>query len=242
MRRISLLFLVALFAAIPAFATPTCASGTLASYEALGAGGCTIGGDTVYDVTSLPGTFGNTELASSAVSIAVAGSSTAPELIISVTEGASGSTSLETMFTYDITGAQFNGISTVLSDSEEAGNGAVTNIVNFCEGGSFGPDGVDGCTQPNGGLLTLDSIQNSDSSTFGAVGSLNVTNDFVIDAGGDGDADGGTVTNSFTAAPAVTAATPEPGSAELLGLGLALVGAVRGLRARMGHRGLGWVR
>ena len=85
----------------------------------------------------------------------------------------------------------------------------------------------------NGGLLTLDGVQNTDMSTFAKVSIVNVTNDFTIDPGTSGTASGGTFTNTF-------AAVPEPFTSALAGLGLALVGAVKVCasgRSKKAHKG-----
>ena len=221
-----LLLAVVAFSGSHMAAAATCGATSLAAYVALGSSGCTIGGDTLYNFQILAGS-GVTELAGGSVTITPSGSIYAPSIAISINQSATAFNAIETMFTYDISGPLYTGISTVLSGSSESTvNDGVTGLVNFCEGGSFGPDGVDGCTKPNGGLTTVDGVQNTDMSTFGAVPFLNVTDDFQLDSGG-GTASGGTLTNSFTA-------VPEPVSTALVGLGLALAGAlkVRSIRAK----------
>jgi hypothetical protein len=221
-----LLLAVVAFSGSQIAGAATCGATTLAAYVALGSSGCTIGGDTLYNFQILAGS-GVTELAGSSVTITPSGSGLAPSIAISINQSATAFNAIETMFTYDIAGPLYTGISTVLSGSSESTvNDGVTGLVNFCEGGSFGPDGVDGCTKPNGGLTTVDGVQNTDMSKFGGVTFLNVTDDFQLDSGG-GTASGGTLTNSFTA-------VPEPLSTALVGLGLALAGAlkVRSTRAK----------
>jgi hypothetical protein len=205
-----------------------CGAGSLASYVALSSGGCTIGSDKLYNFQILSGISGGTAIAPGSVNLNPTGGSLNPLLTISTTQSASAGVPLEAIFTYDISGALFTGISAVLSGTSETGDGGVTGIVNFCEGGSFGSDGVSGCGFANGALLTLDGgVQPSDNSQFAGVSFLNVTDDFTIDPGVIGTATGGTLTNSFTA-------VPEPVSFTLTGLGLALAGAlkVRSSRAK----------
>jgi hypothetical protein len=162
----------------------------------------------------LTGQTGATELATSAVTIAPTGGLYSPSFTFTTSQTASAGGLLESIFTYDLSGASLVGASTTLSGSSETVDGGVTEIENYCAGGAFGPDGVDGCTGTAGSLLTLDGIQNSASSTLGPVSLLNVTNDFTISGGTAGSASGGVFTNSF-------AAVPEPASILFTGLGLA---------------------
>jgi len=198
----------------------SCSSGSLATYLALGSSGCTIGGNTLSNFTILTGLSGGTPIAPSSVTLNPMGSTFAPGLTISTSQSASAGVPLEAIFTYDISGPLYNSISAMLSGSSETVDGAVTGIVNFCEGGMFGPDGVSGCASANGSLLTLDGTQNMDSAAFSKISTLAVTDDLTIDPGTAGTASGGTLTNSFTA-------VPEPLTSTLAFFGLALVGALK---------------
>jgi hypothetical protein len=199
-----------------------CGPATLAVYDA-GGFSCTIGGDTLSNFQLLPGTFGNTELSAASVTITPNASTYFPSISISVNQTAAANASLETMFTYDISGSLFTGIAAGLSGASETAAGGVSAIVNFCEGGNFGPDGVDGCTKPNDGFGLVDGALNSQMEGFSKVSFVSVTDDFEI----DGPASAGTVTNSFTA-------VPEPMSTALAGFGLTLLGVlkVRSTRAK----------
>lgn len=221
MRRV-LLLVAGAVAASQLGVAASCSSGSLASYIALGSGGCTIGGDTLSNFKLLTGSSGATPIVASSVTLNPSGGTYNPALMISTSQTAT-TNSLETIFTYSITGTSFTGISAVLGNSSETGAGGVTGLVNFCEGSSFGPDGLSGCGGSSGGLTTVDGFQNTDSATFVKIPFLNVTNDLEI----NGPATGGTLTNSFTA-------VPEPISTALTGFGLLFVGAmkVRRLRAK----------
>lgn len=222
-------FGVAVLTAAQVCSAATCASGTLASYEALGSAGCTIGGDTLSNFTTLSGTTGAMELSTGAVSINPSGGTADPSLAFTTTQTANANALLETIFTYTVSGQVYSGAATSLSNSSETNDGAVSNVENFCAGGSFGPDGVSGCSGSAGSLLTLDVIQNSDASGTALSSFLSVTDDFTLDGGLSGSATGGTFTNSFTA-------TPEPASLALGMLGLALVAGGSRRKAHFSER------
>lgn len=223
-KQISLLAFAALSVARLEAAT-SCVGGTLTAYVALGAGGCTIGNNTLYDFAILPnGTAGATEI-SGAANLTPSGGNYNPSLGISVSQTAKDPTVLEVFFTYDISGAGYTNTSATLNGSKLTGSfAAVTGVENYCEGGSFGSDGLDGCPAANGALVTLAGFQNSDSAGFSKVPFLSVTDDFTIDGTG-GTASGGTFTNNF-------AAVPEPVSISLTGVGLIFAGLWGGARRR----------
>jgi hypothetical protein len=199
------------------YANP-CVAGSLASYISLGATGCTIGTNVVSSfVDYSSGTFGATELPPSAVSIQPSGGTANPMLAFTVNEQTP--PFLETFFTYQISGNPYTQSQIGLSNSSETVDGAVTDIQNICEGGVFGPDGVDGCPGTSDSLLTLDGVQNTDSATLLAPSFLDVTDDFTLDPGTAGSASGGVFTDQFTASTTV----PEPRMTILLGaIGFAL--------------------
>jgi hypothetical protein len=199
----------------------SCLGGSLTTYIGLGAGGCTIGNNTLSNFKLVsPGTAFATEFLPSQVTLTPSGGNYNPSLTISVNQTATAPALLEAFFTYVISGAGYIGTSATLSGSSETVDGAVTGIENYCEGGVFGSDGVDGCPTAFGALVTLDGFQNSDSAGFSTVASINVTDDFTIDGGTAGTASGGTFKNNF-------AAVPEPASYALLGFGLMFAAAFR---------------
>ena len=215
----------ALFSVAQLCSASTCTSGTLASYLSLGSSGCTIGGETLYNFSILSGQTGATELSAASISITPSGGVYTPALTFTTSQTASTNALLESFFTYDLKGASLVSSAITLSGSSETGDGGVTEIENFCAGGTFDSTGVGGCTGTAGSLLTLDGAQNADSSVLGPVRFLNVTDDFTLSGGTIGSAAGGTFTNSF-------GAVPEPASILFAGLGLALA-AGKGLRGKM---------
>lgn len=219
MKRILFLGTV-LFAATQLSSAATCTSGTLASYLALGSGGCTIGNDVLSNFQTLSGQTGATEIATNGVVVTPGGGTSTPSLTFSTIQSVSTGGLVESIFTYQISGPTFTSASLALSGSSETVDGAVTDIENFCAGGTFGPDGVDGCTGTAGSLLTLDGIQNSNSSPLSPASLVSVTNDFTVDGGTAGSAAGGTFADSFTA-------TPEPASLFMAALGILTATTVR---------------
>lgn len=203
-----------------ASAAPVCIDGSLASYEALGASGCTIGANTLASFMGLTGTTGATEIDPTLVMIDPDGGTGNPSLTFMVNKSASAGTVFETIFDYVISGPAYTAESITLSGSSETVDGAVTDVQNNCAGGFFGPDGVDGCTGTAGSLLTLDGVQNMDQTSFASPTSIAVTDDFTVDGGTAGTASGGTFVDQFSA----TTGTPEPGTWLLTAAGLAFAG------------------
>jgi hypothetical protein len=187
----------------------SCGVGTLASYEALGSGGCTIGSNLLSSFATVPGTAGATELSPLSVSITPSGGSGNPQLLVSVDTSATANELFETIFTYKISGNSYLQSMITLANSSETVDGAVTDIQNLCEGGSFGPDGVTGCPGTSDALVTLDGIQNTDMTALGSPTLLSVTDDFTVDGGTAGTAAGGTFTDQFLAQTAPST-VPEP--------------------------------
>jgi hypothetical protein len=216
----------ALFALAQLGSATTCTSGTLANYLALGSAGCTIGGDTFSGFQTLSGQTGATPIAVGSVMITPGGTSAAPELTFTTTTSAVANSLFESIFNYKISGINYTSSALSLRGASETVDGAVTDIENFCAGGSFGAGGVSGCTGTAGSLLTLDGIQNSDISSLGPISFVSITDDYTVDGGTAGSASGGIFTNTFAA----VTATPEPGSILLAGLGFALAASIRVFR------------
>lgn len=192
-----------------------CTSGTLASYIALGAGGCTIGGNMFYDFQTLSGIAFATPISTQSVTVNPLGGAVDPGISVSTQMAASNGKLLEALFTYRISGNSFISDSITLASSSETADGAVTDIQNYCAGGTFGPNGVSGCSGVAGSLLALDGVTNQAAASLPRSGFLSITDDFTLDAGLAGSASGGSITDRFTA-------VPEPFSFVLTALGIVL--------------------
>jgi hypothetical protein len=201
-----------------------CVAGSLASYEALGATGCTIGTNLVSAFTTLPGTTGGTELNPTDISVSTSGGTASPQLVFTVSE--SPSSLVEALFTYKISGNSYSQSEIDLTNSSETGDGAVTDVQNLCVDGTFGPDGVTGCNgSSDPAQLTIDGALNSSQTPLAALSFLSVTDDFTIDPGTFGSASGGIFTDTFTAGTTTGTTVPEPQPAVFFGV-LALALAV----------------
>jgi hypothetical protein len=202
-----------------------CVAGSLASYEALGATGCTIGANLVSSFTTLSGTTGGTELDPADISVSTSGGTASPQLVFTISQ--SPSSLLEALFTYKISGNPYAQSEIDLSNSSETGDGAVTDVQNLCVDGTFGPDGVTGCNgSADPAQVTIDGALNSSQTPLTALSFLSVTDDFTIDPGTFGTASAGTFSDTFTAG--ATSTVPEPKSTVFFGvLALALAVAMK---------------
>jgi PEP-CTERM motif len=211
-------------------ATPICMTGSLATYESLGAGGCTIGANTLASFITLTGSSGGTAISPGLITITPLGGTTNPGLMIQISQTANTNQTLEAIFDYMISGTAYTADTLTLSGSSETGNGGVSDVQNLCAGGAFGPDGVHGCRNLTDTLITIDGFQNMDHASWASPQLLSVTDDIVVDSGGVGTASAGTFVDQFTA----TAGVPEPGTYLLFGVGIAVV-ALRLRERRIAH-------
>jgi hypothetical protein len=195
--------------------------GTLASYIALGASGCTIRTSTLSDFHILSGQAFASPIDPGKVSITPLAGVPDPEFKAAFSATAGAGMLAEAIFTYRISGNLYSGSSINLAGSVVTNDGTVTDVQNVCAGGSFGPDGLSNCT---GTSETLTVVSNGkDQATFPSAAFLNVTDDFTLDGGMAGSASGGSITDRFTA-------VPEPLTFLITALGLALALAWKPLK------------
>ncbi|MBV8073259.1 MAG: PEP-CTERM sorting domain-containing protein [Acidobacteriaceae bacterium] len=220
MRKFSMLAAALICVSRFSFATSACSDASLSHYIGLGAGGCTIGTNTLSDFAALSSITGATPIPAGSILLSPFGSSTDPGLRVTVSVSVSAGALLQSLFTYRIAGGFYGHSAIALTGSSQTGDGAVTGIENFCAGGTFGPDGVSGCTTASGSLLTLNGTQNADSAFFGAAHFLSVTDDLTADGGLAGTASAGTLSNQFST-------VPEPSTILLLAVGFLSAGVIR---------------
>jgi hypothetical protein len=197
-------------------AAATCTAGSLASYIALGSVGCTVGSNTLTNFAVDSGLNNGTAISPSAINITPLGGNLDPGINTTVSQSAQAKI-FEAIFTYQISGNQYQSETYTLSGSSETGGGVVTGLQNNCAGGVFDASGVSGCTGTSNTLLTLDGIQNQDFVTFALPTFLTITDDLTID-GSVGTASAGTLVDRFSATG--SAAVPEPASFSLIAVAL----------------------
>src|SRR2546423_14355402 len=82
----------------------SCFNGSLASYIALGASGCTIGSNTLFGFQTVSGIAGATAIATPALAITPFGATTSFGFTAATTQTAGANSLLESIFTYRISG------------------------------------------------------------------------------------------------------------------------------------------
>jgi hypothetical protein len=195
----------------------SCISATLASYISLGTTGCTVGTNTLagFDISDET-TAGATEIDPGKIFISTSGGTLHPTLAATVNGTASAGMLLEALFTYQISGNLYTAENISLSRSSEHGDGAVSDIQNYCSGGSFSGETFDICSGTAGSLLTLDGFQNTDSTSSLGQSLISIVDDLTIDGGLTGSASGGKIVDAFSA-------VPEPASLFVVGVVLVFV-------------------
>jgi len=219
-----------------AWATP-CIPGSLASYVALGSGGCNIGSAQFFDFRDLPLQGGAAALpdSSTLVNPVDAGH---PGVRVDVNGQAGADTPLERVIGDSLSGPGFGGNDVSLTGSDVTFDGAVTVIEHRCLGAAFGPGQF--CSGINDSPVAFDlgflGQSLLDSSTFASATLLGVIVDITVDGGTFGDASLRSATTQFTPA-AAPVAVPEPATLTLLALGLGAGIARRRARRRDGRKG-----
>jgi hypothetical protein len=197
-----------------AFAAP-CLPGSLASYVALGATGCTVGGATFFNFSSLPLQGGAVSIPDSATLVNPVSDPVRPGFRFDVNTDADAGEFFQRVIGYAVSGASLSGNQLSLAASSVFPDGAVTVVERKCLDGLFAL-GNSGCTGAELSLVAFDlgfDASLLESMSFPRTTLLGVVVDIAVDGGIDGSASLRSATTQFTA-------VPEPGTLTLLGLGL----------------------
>ena len=102
------------------------------------------------------------------------------------------------LINYTITGSNYTSDAVTLSNTTSSGNGAVTDIQNFCRNGDFQPPTfVSSCPGGEGPGSPLVLIGNATANATLTATSLGITHNLVIDGGSTGTASGVVIVDEF---------------------------------------------
>ena len=193
-----------------------CSPGTLQSYIALGAAGCTAGPDQFSSFQTLTG-FSPNVISPNAVTVTPLISGANVSLAFSTNLSAATNSTTELFFNYLLKGNVIGSMIT-LANTSATGDGVATYIQNLCNGGTFGSDGISGCTGTAYQLAVTNN--DTDQAAFAPASAISVTDDFTLDGGQMGSATGGTFTDRFSNSSGPGTATPEPNTIIVSGVGM----------------------
>jgi uncharacterized protein (TIGR03437 family) len=175
---------------------------------ALGAGGCTIGSNVLANFTQASSLNGTTNIPPAGLNIFPAGGSSNPGIIVTGTIAAASGQVFSTLLNYTITGGPYTSDTITLSNTTATGNGAVTDIQNFCVNGNFqAPTYVAQCAAGQSGS-PLFVLGNGEATATLSATSLGITHNLVIDSGITGTASGAVIVDQFGTTGGTTGSTP----------------------------------
>jgi hypothetical protein len=225
MKRTCLVTLMCWLLPTAAFATP-CLPGPLASYVALGGGGCSIGTALFFDFVDLPLQGGAAHIADSSAFVNPV-SAGGPGVRFDVNSQAGVGDLFERVIGFSLSGPGFIGNQLTLTGSDVTSDGANTVVEHECLGAAFGPGQF--CSAIDAQLVGFDlgpifGQSLNDSLSFAPRLLLGIIVDITVDGGTSGAAGLASATTQFTPQPTPV---PEPATLTLLALGLAVIGRQR---------------
>jgi hypothetical protein len=226
---LSFAFALSLLLRSSALAAPMCITDTLAGYTGLGSTGCEIGSGTFSAFGTLLPITGAEPIAPEDVTIVPVQSGSIIGLDVRFNAATTASVELlQALIAYTVAAPSVNSSTVTVSGTAVTGGGFLTEIQNFCAGGTFLPGDVNGCTGTPGSLVVLNA--GSDQATFAAVSQLSVVHDFTLDAGSGGTAGGGLISDRFSVGNSQV--IPEPRTYVLMSSALLAIA----LRSRFSSR------
>ena len=197
MKQVGLIFAAWLGAAQLVSAAP-CVPGTLASYIALGAGGCTIGSSVLANFTQGSALNGAVNIPLAGLDVFPAGGAANPGIVVTGNISAGNGQVFSALINYTITGNTYTNDTITLSNTTATGNGGVTDIQNFCVNGNFqAPSFASGCPMGQGSGSPLVVIGNGSETASVTATSLGITHNLEIDSGNTGTASGAVIIDQF---------------------------------------------
>jgi uncharacterized protein (TIGR03437 family) len=197
MKQVGLLFLAWLGAAHLVSAAP-CVPGTLSSYIALGAGGCTIGNNVLANFAQATALNGTIDIPPSGLNVFPSGGSSNPGIVVTGNITTASGQVFSALINYTITGSTYTSDTITLSNTTATGNGAASDIQDFCPNGNFqAPTYVAQCPGGEGAGSPLVVVGNGSATASLSATSLGITHNLVIDSGTTGTASGAVIVDSF---------------------------------------------
>lgn len=220
-----------------------CTTNSLSAYSMLGATGCTIGLVTFSNFELRPpATNAINSLSITVTPVFVGGT------IVGVTFGVSptnsGGSYFDDLIGYRIAGmgSSLGGATVDFAGSSASGDAAASVAETLCLGGTFGADGVSGCSSSNAVNLAVVDVgfgpDPADSQLFSAVTALAVATDIVFDSGsGSVEGSSSTLTSATNLFNVVAAPRPLPEPSVPLLFAAAAFGLALARRRNRSHHG-----